>query len=161
MLFALCISNNDFHWKYFSLDRYIYSPYVFETIMTSSTGKRPIIRNVICKSEMLLLQTACAHCPSCFQRLMNSLLMTRLFMCPLMLETAKGRMDSQEVISLTSSIFRSIRGIDSESYNLVGEAIKILAGESKEGSLCVRIPLFAFLSMAETVGVGSNSSDPK
>lgn len=71
---------------------------------------------------------------------MNSLLMTGLFMRPLMLETAKDRMESQEAISPTSSIVTSIRGIDSESYNLVREAIRILTGESMDGSAHVLIP---------------------
>lgn len=71
---------------------------------------------------------------------MNSLLMTGLSMGPLMLETAKDRMKSQEAISPTSSIVMSIRGIDSESYNLVREAIRILTGESMDGSVHVLIP---------------------
>lgn len=107
-----------------------------------------------CKSEMLLLQAACIHCLSWFKWLMNSLLMTGLFMRPLMLETAKDRMESQEAISPTSSIVTSIHGINSESYNLVREAIRILTGESMDGSAHVLIPWLTLLRDMGTLGVG-------
>lgn len=80
--------------------------------------------------------------------------MTELFMCPLMLETAEDRMESQEVISLTSSIVMSICGIDSESYHLVREAIRTLTGESMDGNAHVLIPLLALLRDMGILGLG-------
>lgn len=84
--------------------------------------------------------------------------MTKLFMCPWMLETAKDRMESQEVISLTSSIITRIRDIDSESYNLVREAIRVLTGESMDGSAHVLSPLLAFLKETKRMGLGSKAT---
>lgn len=105
--------------------------------MTASSGMGLTIRNVTLHLGDACLTGCLSLSPATFKRLMTSPWMTRLFVCPWMLETAKDKMESQEVLSLTSSTVTGLCGLDSESRNLVREAVRGLTGGAMDGSVCV------------------------